>query len=252
MGCLGLAAPSPQRRHYPLCKRAWWLATGADQRLRRSLLPPRPARIDPPSDQQHRGASGHLQLHPLGTLEASTGSAANPFRFGGQYQDMESGLYYLRARYYDAATGQFLTVDPAITSTRSPYGYADGNPLNATDSTGKSWVSDLIGNAVCTGVGFFGPGKVGAALGFGCGVLWGLPGYASSSAPPPRCTTQRTFNHSRRISNPPTPNSGKLEHGETSNCPTYQEDLAGINQAKQALANYLRNQYEAYGQLQGQ
>jgi YD repeat-containing protein len=47
-----------------------------------------------------------------GATTASTGSLANPFRYTGEYQDAESGLYYLRARYYDPASQQFLTRDP--------------------------------------------------------------------------------------------------------------------------------------------
>jgi RHS repeat-associated protein len=39
----------------------------------------------------------------------------------GQYTDAESGLIYLRARYYDPVTSQFLTVDPDVSSTMSPY-----------------------------------------------------------------------------------------------------------------------------------
>jgi RHS repeat-associated protein len=53
----------------------------------------------------------------------------------GQYTD-PTGLIYLRARYYDPATGQFLTSDPLVDSTRSPYGYVAGNPLNNTDPSG--------------------------------------------------------------------------------------------------------------------
>ena len=33
-------------------------------------------------------------------------------RYAGEYQDSESGCYYLRARYYDPSTAQFLA-DPA-------------------------------------------------------------------------------------------------------------------------------------------
>jgi uncharacterized protein RhaS with RHS repeats len=40
------------------------------------------------------------------------------------------------ARYYDPATDQFLTVDPDVATTLSPYGYVSGNPLNATDPQG--------------------------------------------------------------------------------------------------------------------
>ena len=40
------------------------------------------------------------------------------------------------ARYYDPSTAQFLTVDPAVSTTLSPYGYVQGDPLNGTDPTG--------------------------------------------------------------------------------------------------------------------
>jgi hypothetical protein len=40
------------------------------------------------------------------------------------------------ARYYDPATAQFLTVDPKVATTLSPYGYLAGNPLNGTDPSG--------------------------------------------------------------------------------------------------------------------
>ena len=43
-------------------------------------------------------------------------------------------------RYYDTATDQFLSVDPALAQTGQPYGYANDDPLNVTDPTGlKGW-----------------------------------------------------------------------------------------------------------------
>lgn len=35
-----------------------------------------------------------------------------PFRFQGQYEDAETGLYYNRFRYYSAEIGCYLTHDP--------------------------------------------------------------------------------------------------------------------------------------------
>jgi RHS repeat-associated protein len=63
-------------------------------------------------------------------------SVSNPFGYAGEYTDTESGLVYLRARYYDPATGQFLTRDPLASASGSPYGYADGDPLNGADPSG--------------------------------------------------------------------------------------------------------------------
>jgi RHS repeat-associated protein len=84
-----------------------------------------------------------------GKLTASTGSVANPFRFTGEYQDMESGFNYLRARYYDAATGQFLARDPAYPLTLEAYAYAHDSPLSNRDPSGLCIpVCVIIGFAV--------------------------------------------------------------------------------------------------------
>jgi RHS repeat-associated protein len=39
-------------------------------------------------------------------------SVANPFAFAGREYDSESGLYHMRARYYDPSLGRFLSADP--------------------------------------------------------------------------------------------------------------------------------------------
>jgi uncharacterized protein RhaS with RHS repeats len=39
-------------------------------------------------------------------------------------------------RYYDPATGQFLSVDPLVDETGTPYAYAGGDPVKQTDPSG--------------------------------------------------------------------------------------------------------------------
>jgi RHS repeat-associated protein len=65
-----------------------------------------------------------------------TGTGTTPLQYAGQYTDPETGFSYLRNRYYDPATGQFLTRDPLFAETGSAYAYADDSPLNSTDPTG--------------------------------------------------------------------------------------------------------------------
>jgi RHS repeat-associated protein len=66
--------------------------------------------------------------------------AATRVGLGAQYSDPETGLQYLRARYYDPSTGQFLTRDPLETQTGEPYAYAGDSPLNNTDPSGQDWL----------------------------------------------------------------------------------------------------------------
>ncbi len=79
---------------------------------------------------------GTFSYDANGNSVGSTGSYSTPLAYAGQYRDAESGLLYLRARYYDPVTVQFLTRDPLVALTLSPFAYVEGNPLNATDQSG--------------------------------------------------------------------------------------------------------------------
>jgi len=73
---------------------------------------------------------------PYGTRTATSGSVTSPLGYAGQYTDAETGLIYLRARYYDPSTAQFLSIDPALSLSGAPYNYADNNPINSSDPSG--------------------------------------------------------------------------------------------------------------------
>jgi len=62
-------------------------------------------------------------------------SSYTPFGYAGAYTDA-TGLSYLINRYYDPATGQFLTVDPAVDKTDQAYAYVGGDPVDNTDPLG--------------------------------------------------------------------------------------------------------------------
>ena len=74
------------------------------------------------------------------TIE-KTESFSNPIRYAGEYYDEESGLYYLRARYYDPSIGRFISRDSYEGDISNPlslnqYEYCMGNPLIYVDPTG--------------------------------------------------------------------------------------------------------------------
>lgn len=73
-----------------------------------------------------------------GNLTSRTGTADTPLRWNGQAQDLDTGLYYLRARYYDTTTSQFISVDPLASITQDPYVFANNNPLNRQDPSGQA------------------------------------------------------------------------------------------------------------------
>jgi RHS repeat-associated protein len=88
--------------------------------------------------------TGTASYEPCGKVTSNTG-ARSAFGFSGNWTDPSTGLVYLRARDYDPATGQFLTVDPLVDTTLQPYAYAGNNPLQATDPTGEIFgLDDLV------------------------------------------------------------------------------------------------------------
>jgi RHS repeat-associated protein len=89
-------------------------------------------------------ATGTFTYGPYGGSTGHTGTTTTVLGYAGQYTLGQSGLLYLRARYYDPATAQFLTLDPAVEETHEPYGYAGDNPLRFKDPTGL-WFAEELG-----------------------------------------------------------------------------------------------------------
>ena len=81
-------------------------------------------------------SSATFSYGAYGGVEGSTGTATTPLGFTGQYTDAETGLQYLRARFYDPATAQFITRDPLVGTTREPFVYGESNPTRFVDPSG--------------------------------------------------------------------------------------------------------------------
>ena len=67
---------------------------------------------------------------------------ANPFRYRGYVYDEETGLYYLRSRYYNPEWGRFLNADVFVGRTgclfsHNIYAYGISNPVARVDMSGR-------------------------------------------------------------------------------------------------------------------
>ncbi len=130
---------------------------------------------------------------PYGNLTGHTGTADTTLRWNGQYQDTDTGLYYLRARYYDPLTAQFMTVDSLVALTQQAYGYAGNNPLRYADPlgldflglSGRTWATiGLVAGGIAvaaTGVGLAAEG-LGAAGLVGAGAAEAASGVMGETA----------------------------------------------------------------------
>jgi RHS repeat-associated protein len=105
------------------------------------------------------------EYDPFGNVTGTQGAlTGNRYQFQTQQNDSESGMYYLRARYYDPATGRFISKDPvkgtlANPSSQNPYQYAYNNPINLGDPSG------LYTNWNVSAGGIYG-------VGLTCGILF--------------------------------------------------------------------------------
>src|SRR5262249_17044902 len=83
------------------------------------------------SGYQGPGADGSA------TTVLARAALGSPFAFQGQIFDADTGLIYLRARFYDPASGSFLQRDPSgyKDSVNQYAGFAN-NPINVRDPMG--------------------------------------------------------------------------------------------------------------------
>ena len=64
-------------------------------------------------------------------------TVTQPLRYMAREQDDASGLYYVRARWYDPSQGRFISEDPiGLVGGINPYAYAGNDPINNTDPSG--------------------------------------------------------------------------------------------------------------------
>jgi len=92
-------------------------------------------------------ATDRYSYDAFGAVQNRTGTTANNYQYTGQQYDVLSGLYDLRARYYNPSDGRFLSRDTYPVNFNNPielnrYGYTANNSVNASDPSGLLFALD--------------------------------------------------------------------------------------------------------------
>jgi RHS repeat-associated protein len=92
----------------------------------------------------------HYVFDSYGNLEGSV--AETKVLFAGRELDSLTGLYYVRARWYDPAVGRWASEDPSgLGPDTNPYRYVANSPVNYTDPSGlvgENWIIETVGGQI--------------------------------------------------------------------------------------------------------
>ncbi|MFM6862914.1 MAG: RHS repeat domain-containing protein, partial [Dolichospermum sp.] len=120
----------------------------------------------------------HFVYDSFGQVISESNPAVDTrYLFTGREFDQEIGLYYYRARYYDANTGRFLSEDPIgfAGGDIHLYRYVFNIPLSITDPTGNVAfvipVGVAVAEALAAAAAAAAPYVAAAGIGIGLGIL---------------------------------------------------------------------------------
>lgn len=146
---------------------------------------------------QAGGIVQELGYRAFGAVAFNSTGSSPPLAFLGNEADVETGLVYCQARYYDPRIGRFVTPDLvfllnpekvlASPSSLNLYAYAGNNPVKLVDREGAWWkwvvgalvIAALVVATIVVGVATGGAGfafgillmaSIGSALGAGIGT----------------------------------------------------------------------------------
>lgn len=108
----------------------------------------------------------------FGGVHSTSGTPTGDHKFVGSLghtSEDDTGLIYMRARYYDPEIGRFISEDPAGDGANW-YVYCRNNPVNALDSNGHEpdyiqwWRAGMVFTGIALWSNYFGPARGMAAI----------------------------------------------------------------------------------------
>jgi len=137
-----------------------------------------------------------MEYLPYGEVKLRVGTDPVQNTFTGQKEDIESGLMFYNARYYDPKIGRFIQADSIVPNATDPqefnrYSYVNNNPIKFTDPSGhkkkkKSWwrkaLAAYIGFNVGVAVTILTGGNVTAGFAAGFATFRGLDAALSGAS----------------------------------------------------------------------
>ena len=121
--------------------------------------------------------------------------ALNPFRYRGYIYDEETGLYYLRSRYYNPKLSRFINADDVEAlgadgdiNGYQLFNYCMNDPVNRRDEAGSwslpNWAKVAIGAALIVGAAVVATVATGGVACFAYGAAIGAARYRARLAEP--------------------------------------------------------------------
>jgi len=102
--------------------------------------------------------SGELRYLPFGETRYENGQTPTSFRYTGQREAAEIGLYFYGARWYDSSLARFIQADTLIPDQYYPldwdrYCYVRNNPVGYNDPSGHCpWCIGAAIGAIAGGI----------------------------------------------------------------------------------------------------
>ncbi len=128
------------------------------------------------SVRQETDAAGNViatrSFDPYGVPLGEDGGS--PFGYTGEMRDEATGLVFLRARYYDPATGRFFQQDP-LRLEQNLYAYVASNPINRIDPSGLFSL-----RAIAKSYGYSNPDDMDGFLDYFASIRTGVGGVRES------------------------------------------------------------------------